>query len=1302
MSFENSVAMNAKVANSPEAEIARLKEELGFSKPDTSLKQAEYLVEQAQKTPAPVAAPTGEDPSLLDTAAAGAKFVGKAVVGAAKGIADTVTEGIPAMAKNPKQALAGAGDMLSNISDAGWEAVNAFESWRAGNGFKWEALPEVEQADIGGMIAPQPVTEEERRARDTAKFLSQFTAFIGASVASGGAAGAYGLGATGVTAAASASGGAVGFLAFDPNEDGIAELAQKDPALRNWLIDWFAGDENDSAFEGRMKNALGAVMGDVVIGGALFGIAKIAKSRRLLRAKVKGAEPPPAAGVAGVADDVMGSNAAPLADDSTLAKAEVQNADNIAAQVEGAPAPDLPPKTAKGKPFGAITEEAADRSTKLADEVRYGPLSEDEFVRLSKVSNKVRRELLSGEDPAAIAQMDSIKGLEEIKGKVVDTDSQVRGALKILKDPEEFQKLQMFRSGGANPNNYQAKAIVIMEKLHEAVLEEAANFVDALVEKKAPANVIADAEARFGNAFNDWQYWLGFREGTGSGLGSALQAMKDLGVEKGMKDLKSIRWSADVRNFTIGDSGKTRNLAKIIKNMPEGGGPVKHADGVLQPAGLPDKLAKAISTVSGKVVDVVQNVYIQSLLSGFNTLVINPVSGGINILARQAQRFTAKQIGKVFGSQFKMSDELFKKYFPNVNVSKLDDAGKAALYKEIDAIENFHNVRRVNPDIEKAFDAANDISTIKDIILDSFYLKALASDNKFIPNSSAKIGSIVRSVTEEQLVNMSFGDRLKYIASQFKNKPLEPVTTTMALQDAMVGNIEAVINHRVLARKYALSNATDALHAQTLYKEVMNSPPKWMQDMVTQGMEEVNFAAAFDKSVSPALHHIEKAINKVPGARAFVPFLRVSLNALDQAVQHSTLAMLSGRFRAAMAEGGYARQMALAKVANGHAVFAAGGALTGLGIVVGAAPRNPTARAAWQAADPNKREYSIKIGDSYIPLQAWQGLGAVFKFAADAYDIATYVPKDSQAEYDRMMLTGIAVVADFFDPDFLVDETAKIADVLRKPDTKSAQKYLATKWSAPIGIARSITRMQDPTKRDISPVVDDERWDTFEIAWNNFKSHIPGLSGDLPAQRDLWGKAQVYSLPGHGPENTSPLAFSENPDKSVEKEIFRLGMSGPLYDPDPPPGEKYLMITKMPRYITREGVQVPLNPQQYDDLSRLAGGDYTVLAEHKFMTAKDAERMSKNDLHTEMKEMLNSDYYKKATDQVKRDMIKERINFRRAAAKEFIFQLYPELLVKQSLGKLDQMKASTPDPAQKAVIENQKQQLIRTRGEISL
>lgn len=103
-------------------------------------------------------------------------------------------------------------------------------------------------------------------------------------------------------AAETARGAAAGGIFMDPHEERLSNLVEQYPALRNPITTYLAARPDDSAAEGRMKNALEGVVMDTALVGAL---ALVSKGIKLYRAgDVKGAN-----AVAAQADELFAKSA---------------------------------------------------------------------------------------------------------------------------------------------------------------------------------------------------------------------------------------------------------------------------------------------------------------------------------------------------------------------------------------------------------------------------------------------------------------------------------------------------------------------------------------------------------------------------------------------------------------------------------------------------------------------------------------------------------------------------------------------------------------------------------------------------------------------------------------------------------------------------------------------------------------------------------------------------------------------------------------------------------------------------------
>jgi hypothetical protein len=74
--------------------------------------------------------------------------------------------------------------------------------------------------------------------------------------------------------AEAARGAAAGAIFIDPHEERLCNLVQQYPALRNPLSAYLAAKPDDTAAEGRLRNALEGIVLDAGLSGALALAAK--------------------------------------------------------------------------------------------------------------------------------------------------------------------------------------------------------------------------------------------------------------------------------------------------------------------------------------------------------------------------------------------------------------------------------------------------------------------------------------------------------------------------------------------------------------------------------------------------------------------------------------------------------------------------------------------------------------------------------------------------------------------------------------------------------------------------------------------------------------------------------------------------------------------------------------------------------------------------------------------------------------------------------------------------------------------
>jgi hypothetical protein len=213
-----------------------------------------------------------------------------------KPIMPQIGQGIGAVAKDvsfglgvegPKQIVAGLASGINEIGDTIMEVGTAltdasaiplpYVSWQGiGDGVADNAQVRVGlsrqgqySADVAAMgIDPNesplklPVVADkaETVTGNLVRGISQFAAGLG--VAGKALQGWKAASTVGRGVKALVAGAAADFSAFDQADDRLSDLVQSVPALRNPVTEWLAGDEDDAALEGRLKNAIeGGIIG---------------------------------------------------------------------------------------------------------------------------------------------------------------------------------------------------------------------------------------------------------------------------------------------------------------------------------------------------------------------------------------------------------------------------------------------------------------------------------------------------------------------------------------------------------------------------------------------------------------------------------------------------------------------------------------------------------------------------------------------------------------------------------------------------------------------------------------------------------------------------------------------------------------------------------------------------------------------------------------------------------------------------------------------------------------------------------
>ncbi len=271
-----------------------------------------------------------------------------------------------------------------------------------------------------------------------------------------------------------------------------------------------------------------------------------------------------------------------------------------------------------------------------------------------------------------------------------------------------------------------------------------------------------------------------------------------------------------------------------------------------------------------------------------------------------------------------------------------------------------------------------------------------------------------------------------------------------------------------------------------------------------------------------------------PAGKLIMPFVRTPVNIFKYTLERTPLAPLMKSFRDDIAAGGARRDMALAKISLGSMMMATVASLSASGFITGGGPKDPALRR--QLRDTGWQPYSIKIGNKYFAYNRLDPIGMPIGMTAD---FTESVGDMDEVTAEKIGLAIAAAAAKNMTSKTYLRGVAGHVAAVTDPDKNLAReaRNLAGSFVPASSLVSQVNRaVFDPTLREVRTMLDAVR------------AKIPGLSDDLPPRRNLFGEPIILGG-GFGPDAISPIYTSERKvDEPVSLEIARLG--APIGMPD--------------------------------------------------------------------------------------------------------------------------------------------------------
>jgi hypothetical protein len=587
------------------------------------------------------------------------------------------------------------------------------------------------------------------------------------------------------------------------------------------------------------------------------------------------------------------------------------------------------------------------------------------------------------------------------------------------------------------------------------------------------------------------------------------------------------------------------------------------------------KLARQYT--QSKVMGAVNELFVNSILSGVRTFFVNTAGNLKMTLMQPAERAVAARLGRFLsGEEHAYVGEASALIHGQVAAfgEALVLAGRALKSgTALDDVVKFEGVRRRSISAEHLLD-------------EPYRNTPLGRALSPIING---LGTVIRVPTERVML------------------PTDEFFKTMAYR--------AELSRQAYRDAYGLvrNGDLDLAEVEGYIKNLMESPTK----TIVKAADDYSRYVTFQNPLGPRGSKFQLALRSTPVLQLIAPFIRTPANIFTAGIlERSPLALARGQFWRTMREGGEARDMAIARVTMGSMTSALIANAVVEGNISGAGPSDAAARRileleGWQP-------YSIKIGNTWHSYRRLEPIAFVIGATADAVEILHAINNAPEGFYDDenarvvkevipSIITGIAqntISKTYLQG--LVDFTEMMTDPQRYFDSWS--KKMATSITPYSALRRQIGELDDPYLRHAETLLDNLRK----------TSGIPGVSEQAPPIRNVFGEPVKRKTGWLGPLSIIPES-EEDPSRITDELITLMEAT------------QRVPIT-MPRAMI-EGMR--LNMEEYDALVRASRqevklGGRTFKEDLERTIKSRAYKDSSPDDKVEMLKQVQRDYDKQA------------------------------------------------------------------------
>lgn len=463
------------------------------------------------------------------------------------------------------------------------------------------------------------------------------------------------------------------------------------------------------------------------------------------------------------------------------------------------------------------------------------------------------------------------------------------------------------------------------------------------------------------------------------------------------------------------------------------------------------------------------------LLSGPQTHVTNFLSTGVNMAASIPEMYVSAGLGKVLGSQDRITAAQANKYVLGFKQSMYDairSVGKSA--RQNDAIlvvgnrEVVDELSKVELEAHRAWNSQTFAKYVPQSVLDSVPQSTKDRVSKLVDKS----GSVVRTPGQALFLADAFWKTFGY------RTKLNQLAQDKAEQMLKSGKIDK-----------------DEF-AQT-YQNFIDNPTKEIHD---QALHHARYRT-FTKELGDTGKKLQSITAEMPALKFVFPFVRVASNIFKYAGERTPFALASKKVRDHIMAGGRERDEALSKIILGSSLGMAALEMAAGGVLTGSAPRDPESRSNFY--ESGRIPYSVKVGDEWHSISRLEPLSTIMGLAADMHQAWDYMSNGQRDQAVAALGLGMGEV--------LINKTFMSSAQAVLQSITNPERY-GTKWLEGTLGTLLVPNVLAQVARDVDPRI---------------KVHIERIEDILQVvdERTPWKRSEIINRLNRWGE---PLEFNGN------------------------------------------------------------------------------------------------------------------------------------------------------------------------------